>query len=873
MEPHLSHFELLERLGSGGMGEVYRARDTLLGREVALKLIQPQLHADPAVRARFLRECRSAAALNHPGVATLFEAGETDDGRLFFASELIRGETLEATLGRGRLGLDRTVDLGIQLAEAVAAAHEHAIIHRDLKPGNLMVTPDGRLKVLDFGLARLLDDRPPEPALDGTRTFAATREGAIVGTPAYMSPEQATGGPVDARSDVFSVGCILYEMACGRRPFAGDSIHSVLRQVLAEDPPPVERVDPGLPSQLGALIRRAMAKEPVERFASTAELAAALRALRAPSGAVVPPVARPAVRSFRPLPTALSLVGLFGVALAIVWWYGRPGLAFHSRDMLLVASVDNRTPDEAFGLALRTALEADLQRSPYASVFDQGQVTDTLGLMRKDPSTPIDEALGRDICRFAGVRALVLPRILAVGQAYELQAILIDPVTGRHADQVRVTARGREDVLLHAIDDLSSRLRERLGESIESIAKADELVTSATTSSWEALQYFSLGSIRVAESRYNEAATLFEQALAKDPEFVGARAALALVLLQHLGLEDKGRALLQEAWARADSLPEWERLMLQGVHTQFVEQDLPRALEQYKVIAELYPNRMEPLNNQGQILRLLGRFEEAVGAFERAAALSESAQVPLQGLFWLHITVLGRPAEAERYARRLVALGPEIAQFQHYLAWSLWAQDHLEESLSTTRRVLALEPRHPYARANLAHLLLATGNAAEAEPLYRAMVDEPERNLRARTVIRPANLAICLRTLGKAEEAREVVEPQLTRLRATPTPTLVQVVDRGTLAALSGDVATAEEAIRRARQAPDASADLLFDLARVAALVDHRTEAIELLDRAIRAGYWDRYFALICPGFGELHSDPEFRALLGLDRPSGPARS
>ncbi len=859
MEPrHISHFELLELLGSGGMGEVWRARDTLLGREVALKLIQPQMRAEPQARARFLRECRAAAALSHPGIATLYEAGEADDGRLFFASELVRGETLAALLARGRLTPERTVELGLALADALAEAHEHGIVHRDIKPQNLMVTPDGRLKVLDFGLARVLGESADAPAdVDATRSFVATRAGTLVGTPAYMSPEQATGAPVDARSDVFSAGCVLYEMACGRTAFSGDSVHGILRRVLAEEPPAVETVDPALPPALGAVVRRAMAKEPAERYGSAREMADALRALRTPSGSSSV-IARPArSSSFRPLPTAAALVALVLAAIGVAWWFARPSLAFHSRDMLLVASVDNRTAEQAFDLALRTALEADLQRSPYASVFDQGQVIETLRLMRKDPATPIDEALGRDLCRFAGVRALVVPRILAVGEAFELQAILVDPTTGRHADQIRVTARGREDVLLHAIDELSSRVRERLGESLDSITAADAPVAQTATSSWEALQLFSLASSAVAQGRYQEASSMYQQALVKDPEFVSAKAAWSLVLIQNLGQRERGVALLREARERADTLPQWERLMLGAVFAEFVDRDLPAALEQYEMIARLYPNRMEPLNNAGQILRQLGRFDEAVQSFEASARLSEAAQVPIRGLFWLNI-LRGRPDEAQRYAERLVKLGPDIADYQHYLAWSLWAQGRLDEALDRVRRVLALEPSHTYGRVNLAHLLLATGAAAEAEPIYRSL--QTQGGARNASVL--AHLALALRALGREPEAREVVGPELTRLQSLPAPTTAQVADLALLAAVDGAEDVADRALSRARGAPDVDGPACFTLARAAAISGHPDEALALLGRAFRSGFWDRYFARIAPGLESVRDRADFLALL-----------
>jgi eukaryotic-like serine/threonine-protein kinase len=869
MEPrHISHFELIELLGSGGMGEVWRARDTLLGREVALKLIQPQMRAEPQARARFLRECRAAGALSHPGIATLYEAGEADDGRLFFASELVRGETLAALLERGRLTTERAVELGLALAGALAEAHEHGIVHRDIKPQNLMVTPDGRLKVLDFGLARVLGASPDAPAnaaadadVDATRSFVVTRVGTLVGTPAYMSPEQATGAPVDARSDVFSAGCVLYEMVCGRTAFSGDSVHGILRRVLAEEPPAVETVDSGLPPALGAVVRRAMAKEPAERYGSAREMADALRALRTPSG-VSAGIARPArPTAFRPVPTAAVLVALVGAAIGIAWWYARPSLAFHSRDTLLVASVDNRTAEQAFDLALRTALEADLQRSPYASVFDQGQVIETLRLMRKDPATPIDEALGRDLCRFAGVRALVVPRILAVGEAFELQAILVDPTTGRHADQIRVTARGREDVLLHAIDELSSRVRERLGESLDSITAADAPVAQTATSSWEALQLFSVASSAVAQGRYQEASSMYQQALVKDPEFVSAKAAWSLVLIQNLGQRERGVALLREARDRADTLPQWERLMLGAVCAEFVDRDLPAALEQYEMIARLYPHRMEPLNNAGQILRQLGRFDEAVQAFETSARLSEAAQVPIRGLFWLNI-LRGRPDEAQRYAERLVKLGPDIADYQHYLAWSLWAQGRLDEALDRVRRVLALEPSHAYGRVNLAHLLLATGAAAEAEPIYRTLLKDGPGPASPTNANALAHLALALRALGRAPEARDVVRPELTRLQSLPTPTTAQVADLALLAAVDGARDVADRAITRASGAPDVDGPACFVLARAAAIQGRADEALTLLGRAFRSGFWDRYFARIAPGLESVRDRADFAALL-----------
>jgi serine/threonine-protein kinase len=277
-DQRISHFELLEPIGTGAMGVVYRARDTVLGRDVALKLIRPELTEDKEARGRFLRECRAAAAINHPAIATLYEAGESEDGRLYFAAELIEGETLKDRLSKGRLPLEKVIGLGLQLSEALAASHAAGIIHRDIKPSNLMLTAEERLKVLDFGLARLMKlPTVGDGQLEATRTL--TRVGIVVGTPAYMSPEQAAGVPVDARSDVFSSGTVLYEMACGRPAFAAESVLDTLRRIIGEDPTPPEVVDESIPPRLAEIIKKAMAKAPEERFPSGRELAEALRRL------------------------------------------------------------------------------------------------------------------------------------------------------------------------------------------------------------------------------------------------------------------------------------------------------------------------------------------------------------------------------------------------------------------------------------------------------------------------------------------------------------------------------------------------------------------------------------------------------------------
>ena len=859
----IAHFEVLERLGSGAMGVVYRARDTLLKRQVALKLIRPELIEDQRTRGRFLRECQAAASVNHPGIATVFEAGETEDGNLYFVSEMIEGESLQDRILRGALPPDEVVEIGIQLGEALSAAHAQGIVHRDIKPANLMILPDGRVKVLDFGLARLLapdDDSRDEDSLE---TVTQTRIGVVVGTPAYMSPEQASGAAVDGRTDIFAGGSVLYAAASGKEAFLTGSVPETLRRIISEEPAPLESIDPAIPHGLRRVIRRALAKDRGERYASAAEFAEALRATRDTPTAVPAPAASPPRPRSRALKATLAIVAAVVMVVAAVFvvrQFRRPSLAFASRDKLLIASVDNQTQDEAFDLALGTALEADLQQSRYAGVYDRGQVAQTLRLMRMDPSTPVDEELGRDICRFAGIRALLLPRILSVGEAYEIHVVIVDPVSGRHVESVRVTARGREEVLLEGIDQITREVRSRLGESLASIEEADFPVVQVTTSSWEALQYLAMGNMKWQESKYVDAAAMYELALQKDPLFVAAKGSLGLLQIQFLGKPDEGKRLLTQAKEEGGDLPEREHLMIRAIHRQFVEGDLEGALDEYKLISEIYPDMMQPYNNAGRILEGLGRLDEAATMYETASEVDTRDVIPLSNLFWLRLNAMRQPRAAERIARRRLELAPANADYRAHMAWSLVAQSRFDEAVPELRRVLDDEPRHPYALPNLAHTLYVTGHAEEALPLYRQLYrDVNDGRMQGSRVANTRELALALRDAGHADEANELVSAELERLDAeSPPETAWDLLSRAQLNAIIGRDDEAERLVARTLALGTLDAHSHMNLAQIYAQLDRGDEALGQIALAYEAGYWDAYFPLILPALKPVRTDPRF---------------
>jgi serine/threonine protein kinase/Flp pilus assembly protein TadD len=852
-------YRITRELGRGGMGVVYEAEDLRLKRTVALKFLPPGLTSDPEARERFVHEAQAASGLDHPNICTIHEIDEAEAGGMYIAMACYKGESLKEKIGRGPLEPAEAVGIALAVAEGLAKAHEQGIVHRDIKPGNIMITADGTAKILDFGLAKLGGEA------------RLTLPGTTMGTAAYMSPEQARGDTVDCRTDVWSLGVVLYEMATGELPFGKDKEQAVLHAILHEPPRPVKDLRSGYPAELVSIIDRSLAKDLAKRFPSAREMAASLLDLRTQMSAGSYPAARRLTfrRSRKRLLLAVGALSLVSLAVA-VWLLSRPSLAFESRDRLMVADADNLTGDKVFDLALRTAIEADLQQSAYAVIFDKPQISDTLRLMRIDPSAHVDENLGYEVCRFAGVRAFILPRIMAVGEAYELEAILIDPLKRRHVDRIRVTARGREEVLLKGIDKLTKALRSRLGESLGSIEKADVSIATVTTSSWEALDYFSMAQAKRSDAKFKEAAALYELALEKDPKFAAARSSLGLVLIQFLGQPEKGKEMLRQALQDAQSLglPQRDVLPMKAVNRQFVAGDLPGALEEYRTLMGLFPDLMAPYNNSGRILQALGRFDEAAAMYEEAVKRAPKSAIPLQNMWFLHMQLRKDAQAGESAARRLVDLAPALANPHSFLGYSLAVQEKYGEAEKEFRKTLEIEPDHPYALPNLAHVLFASGKAGEAVPFYRRTLElvrqgKTTGNLEWDYVA----LAMALRESGQVEEADKAVAAARAglekKVRGQPA-TADEWLAFGALEAVDGHPGAAEPYLKKAQSTGINDPNVLMDLAELYALTGRPAQAITYLKKSLESGFSDHFFPVILPEFQSIRKNPEFRALFKL---------
>jgi eukaryotic-like serine/threonine-protein kinase len=649
----LGHFSLLEKIGEGGMGRVYKARDMRLERMVAIKILPESRNADPGRRARFVKEAQAASALNHPNIITIHEIGE-QEGQTFIVMELVDGKPLNELIPRKGMRLTEALRIAAQVASALAAAHAAGIMHRDLKPANIMVDQHGRVKVLDFGLAKL--SAPAAVAAVGedqsTQSMAMdqplTEEGIILGSVPYMSPEQADSKPVDARSDIFSFGAVLYEMITGQRAFRGESRVSTLAAILGKDPQPASEISPTTPPELERLIVRCLRKDVNRRSQHMSDVNLALEELREESESGIPQ----GVTTAAPKRRRLWILGagiIVAVVGAVYFFLHRPVPELTERDTIVLADFTNATGDSVFDGTLRQGLSVQLEQSPFLNLLSDRRIAQTLVLMAQPKDARLTQELTREVCERTASAATIEGSISSLGSQYVLGLKAVNCRNGDLLTQMQVTANGKEQVL-KALGGAAAKLREKMGESLASVQKYDAPPENVTTRSLEALQAYSLGyQAQLVKSDSAAAISFYQRAISLDSNFATAYARLGA---SYYNLNETVRAAenTRKAYELRERTSERERLYTSAQYEEFVIGNLEAARTAYELWVQTYPRDGTARFELSAIYISLGEYDRALKAAQEALKLEPESDVSYGNLV-LAYQLLNRLDEAKATAQ------------------------------------------------------------------------------------------------------------------------------------------------------------------------------------------------------------------------------